>query len=154
MRPTKRHTPAFNRRQVLAGTATLAAGLVVTAGCGTDSGSAGGSSGSNGSNGSAAESGGAELVALSDVPVGGGVSTKDADGKPLVIAQPKRGTVVAFSAICTHMGCTVAPQGGEFKCPCHGSVYALATGHNVSGPAPSPLARVQVKVVKGRVVEA
>jgi Rieske Fe-S protein len=163
-RPPERHTPSINRRQVLAGTATLAAGLVVTAGC--SSGSSGGAAedtggarpGSSAPDSSAPRGqpggSGADLVALSAVPVGGGVSAQDAAGRPLVVAQPKEGTIVAFSAICTHMGCTVAPQGGEFKCPCHGSVYALATGDNVSGPAPRPLAKVAVKVVKDKVVEA
>jgi Rieske Fe-S protein len=61
--------------------------------------------------------------------------------------------VVAFSAVCTHMGCTVAPQGGILKCPCHGSTYDLATGDNTGGPAPRPLAKVSVTVQGGRVIE-
>jgi cytochrome b6-f complex iron-sulfur subunit len=61
---------------------------------------------------------------------------------------------VAFSAICTHQGCTVAPAGRQFRCPCHGSVYDAATGKVIDGPAPAPLAAVPVKVDGADVVAA
>lgn len=93
------------------------------------------------------------LAAVSDVPVGGSVLVTDAAGAKILVAQPEEGTVVAFSAICTHMGCTVVPDGERFHCPCHGSVYDLATGDNVSGPAPRPLPAVPVVVRDGLVVE-
>ncbi len=65
---------------------------------------------------------------------------------PIVVAQPTAGTVVAFSAICTHAGCTVAPAGKEFDCPCHGSRYDAATGAVIQGPAPSPLTKLTATV--------
>jgi cytochrome b6-f complex iron-sulfur subunit len=99
---------------------------------------------------SAPPAAGTDLVAAADVPVGGAVSVDAASG-PLLVSQPSEGTFVAFSAVCTHMGCTVAPGEGEFRCPCHGSVYDEATGKNVSGPAPKPLAKVDVEVVDGQV---
>ena len=74
------------------------------------------------------------------------------DGKPILISQPAAGTIVAFTAICTHQGCTVAPAGKEFQCPCHGSVYNAATGAVITGPAPAPLAGIPVKVEAGNVV--
>jgi Rieske Fe-S protein len=95
-----------------------------------------------------------ELVKLAEVPVGGAVSAKDKDGKPVIVAQPTEGTAVAFSAICTHKGCTVAPQDDIIKCPCHGSTYDPTTGDNTGGPAPEPLAEVAVSVKKGMVVQA
>jgi Rieske Fe-S protein len=104
------------------------------------------------STGSAAA--GTALIALADVPVGGAASAKDSDGKPLIVAQPQAGTVVAFSAICTHQGCTVAPAGAQIKCPCHGSVFALADGARVSGQAQRPLAKVDVTVADGQVFPA
>ena len=94
------------------------------------------------------------LAKVSDVPVGGAISAQDSSGKPIIVAQPTAGDVVAFSAICTHKGCTVAPQGKILQCPCHGSTYDLATGDNTGGPAPSPLAKVAVEVKQGEVVEA
>ncbi len=89
---------------------------------------------------------GAALAKLSDVPVGGAISAQDA-GKPIIIAQPTAGKVVAFTAICTHLGCTVAPSTGTvLKCPCHGSTYDATTGANTGGPAPRPLAGIPVTV--------
>ena len=101
-----------------------------------------------------AASGGAPAGALaqvSDIPVGGAISAKDADGKPIILVQPEAGTVVALSAVCTHQQCTVAPEDDELRCPCHGSVFDL-TGANVSGPAPSPLTEVDVHVSNGAVL--
>ncbi|WP_456845385.1 QcrA and Rieske domain-containing protein [Cellulomonas sp. P5_C6] len=94
---------------------------------------------------------GAALAQVSDIPVGGALAATGADGKPIILLQPEAGTVTAVSAICTHQGCTVAPDGKELKCPCHGSVFDL-TGGNVSGPAPSPLPAVDVHVSDGAVL--
>ena len=150
---------AIDRRHVLAvGLGT--AGLAGLAACGD------GSTGTNGSpygGGAAAPAtsapasgagaaGATPLIALADVPVGSAASATTADGKPVIVAQPTAGTAVAFSAICTHRGCTGAPAGSELKCPCHGSVYKASDGSNVSGPAPRPLDQVAVKVVDGQVV--
>lgn len=106
---------------------------------------------------SPADEGGGEafvLVALADVPVGGAVSAEDAEGNPVIVAQPNEGEAVAFSAICTHKGCTVAPKDSALACPCHGSTFDAATGENTGGPAPSPLEEVGVEVVDGNVVQA
>lgn len=135
----------LSRRSVLIGTAAVA-GVGVLAACSPSGGSPSDTTTPGGSTGG--------LVALGDVPVGGAVSATDAAGDPVIIAQPEAGTVVGFSAICTHMGCTVAPDGAELKCPCHGSVYDAATGANVSGPAPRPLDAFNVKVDGDQVVEA
>ena len=97
--------------------------------------------------------GGRELARLSDVPVGGAVAAEDAAGEPLIVARPQEDEVVAFSAICTHRGCTVAPADGILRCPCHGSTFDPSTGENIGGPAPEPLAEVAVSVVDGAVVE-
>lgn len=59
---------------------------------------------------------------------------------------------MAFSAICTHLGCTVAPAGNRLDCPCHGSVFDAFTGKNLSGPAPRPLPGVVVHVAAGQVL--
>lgn len=93
----------------------------------------------------------AALARLATIPVGSAVAAKDAAGKPIVVAQPTAGKAVAFSAICTHMGCTVAPAGKTLNCPCHGSVYDAATGKVLSGPAPAPLPAVAVHVTDGKV---
>ncbi|GAB3786230.1 Rieske (2Fe-2S) protein [Nocardioides ungokensis] len=140
----------LSRRKVLVAGAGTALGAAALAACG-----GGGSTGSSTSAGSGGASGGGSqvLAKVADVPVGGAVSATDSNGKPVIVSQPTAGDVVAFSAICTHMGCTVAPHGSELLCPCHGSTYDLATGDNTGGPAPSPLPKVSVKVTKGEVVE-
>jgi len=98
-----------------------------------------------------AATGPAVLAKVADIPVGNAVSAT-LDGKPILISQQAAGTIVAFTAICTHQGCTVAPAGKEFHCPCHGSVYNAATGAVITGPAPLPLAAIPVKVEAGNVV--
>ena len=132
------------RRPVLAAGGAFAAAALL-GGCGgggdSDAGSAGGSG-----------AGGGALADLSKVPVGGAVSAKAPDGKPIVVAQPSAGKAVAFSARCTHMGCTVQPKGAKLQCPCHGSQYDALTGKVLHGPAQRPLSPFPVKVEKGTVV--
>ena len=64
----------------------------------------------------------------------------------IIVAQPTAGQVVAFSAICTHQGCKVAPAGATLNCPCHGSKFETATGKVLNGPARADLEKVAVKV--------
>ncbi len=61
---------------------------------------------------------------------------------------------VAYSAICTHLGCTVswmrnekAPAASFTECFCHNSIFDPSRGAKVmGGPAPIPLAQIGVKV--------
>lgn len=146
------------RRTILAAGAGVA-GTVALAGCGGGSGSEPGKgstgTGQNQPSQSASAGGtstGTALAKLADIPVGSAVPAKGPDGKPVVVARPTEQTAACFSAICTHMGCTVAPSGKQLKCPCHGSVFEAGTGKVVSGPAPRPLPAVQVHVVNGEVL--
>jgi cytochrome b6-f complex iron-sulfur subunit len=50
---------------------------------------------------------------------------------------------VAYSLVCTHLGCTVEPKGQEFACPCHGSRFD-ANGRVLKGPADRPLQQLRV----------
>lgn len=84
------------------------------------------------------------------IPVGGGVVFA---AEKVVVTHPKGGKIRAFSAICTHVGCAVNQvANGTIDCPCHGSQFKITDGSVVAGPAPSPLPRRRVKVVKGKVV--
>lgn len=141
-----------SRRALLVAGSGAALGATVLTACGGGSTSDPSPARQGGS--TSAGSGTKALAKVSDIPVGGAVSATGPDGKPVIVAQPSPGEVAAFSAICTHMGCTVAPQGKILKCPCHGSTYDLATGDNTGGPAPRPLSRIAVKVKNGNVVEA
>ncbi|MCR6483709.1 Rieske (2Fe-2S) protein [Amycolatopsis sp. OK19-0408] len=127
-------------------TAIAAAGLGLVAGCSTYGGAA--------SPPPAAQppkaAGGTELGAAADVPVGGGKVFAD---QQVVVTQPEAGTFAAFSAICTHQGCTVdAVTGGTINCPCHGSKFKIADGLVANGPAAQPLEKKTVKVTGGKIV--
>lgn len=85
----------------------------------------------------AAPAPGTPVASTSDIPVGGGRIFAAYD---LVVTQPMAGTWAAFSATCTHQGCTVAAvEGGDIVCPCHGSRFAVADGAVTTGPATRPL---------------
>jgi Rieske Fe-S protein len=98
-----------------------------------------------------ASAGGASLATTSQVPVKGGfVNAKAA----IVVTQPSAGEYKAFSAICTHQGCTVSTVSNNvIQCPCHGSQYSAATGEVMQGPATQALAAKTVKVDGGNIVE-
>ena len=55
--------------------------------------------------------------------------------------------VIAFAPQCTHLGCAYHwdAQNGNFLCPCHTSTFGM-DGKVLSGPAPRPLDRYQVKL--------
>ncbi|MET0641750.1 MAG: Rieske (2Fe-2S) protein [Jiangellaceae bacterium] len=90
------------------------------------------------------------VIALADVPVGGGVVIA---AEMIVVTQPAAGDVKAFGSTCTHQGCQVNEvSDGEIKCPCHGSRYSIEDGSVVSGPAPEPLPAVGVAVEGDQVV--
>lgn len=133
-----------SRRQVLLTGGIVAAAAAVTAACGS-SGSASAPAGSS----PAAGSGGATTVAAADVPVGGGVILAD---PKVVVTQPAAGEFKAFTAVCTHQGCTVASvANGVIVCPCHGSRFSITDGSVEGGPAPAPLASVPVSVSGGTI---
>ena len=92
------------------------------------------------------------LAKLADIQVGMSTSATLPDGKPAVVSRPTANTAAAFSAKCTHMGCTVQPAGSELHCPCHGSKYNALTGAVIQGPAPAPLPKIAVQVENGEVV--
>jgi Rieske Fe-S protein len=98
-----------------------------------------------------AEDGGAQgapttgaIARVSELPVGGGVVLA---GRRVVLTRPDSDTVRAFSAVCTHAGCTVTGVSeGTITCPCHSSAFRIADGSVASGPATSPLPAVNVTV--------
>jgi Rieske Fe-S protein len=152
--------PAASRRALIAGVGAAAA--VVVAGCSTynannggvdagaptttspaapGTGAAGGGTSAGGGGSAAAP---AALATTADIPVDGGKILTD---KKIVITQPAGGTFKAFTAVCTHQGCTVGSiSGGAIHCPCHGSAFSIKDGSVVNGPATSPLAPVAIKV--------
>ena len=67
--------------------------------------------------------------------------------KPGILIETPTGEYRAFSAICTHLDCTVQYRPDEklIWCACHNGRYDL-TGKNISGPPPRPLEEFQVNV--------
>ncbi len=67
----------------------------------------------------------------------------------LTPGQGKEG-LVAYSAICTHLGCVVYSAlntNGQIACPCHASRFDPAKGAAVlGGPAPRPLPALPIEV--------
>jgi nitrite reductase/ring-hydroxylating ferredoxin subunit len=145
-----RHAPT--RRAVLAGSGSSAA-LLLLAACGGGTPSGTGDRSGTAGEGAGAVAPGEVLARADDVPVGGALSVT-VGGAQLLVTQPEEGTFAAFSAICTHQACTVAPGDGELLCPCHASRYDLATGAVLGGPAPEPLPEVPVTVASGEVTSA
>lgn len=59
------------------------------------------------------------------------------------------GDIVAYSTLCTHMGCPVSydAQSRNFKCPCHFSVFdSEKSGQMVTGQATENLPRIVLDV--------
>lgn len=92
------------------------------------------------------------IAKVADVPVGGAIAVQ-LEGAPVIVAQPEQGTFVGLSAICTHQGCTVAPDGAGLTCPCHGSTFTLG-GEVGQGPATENLATFDVSVEGDHLVAA
>lgn len=88
------------------------------------------------------------LTTVSKVPAGGGVVLSG-----VVVTKDASGAIHAFSATCTHQGCTVSSvSGGTINCPCHGSRFNADTGAVVRGPATRPLPTVAVTVQGDQIV--
>jgi nitrite reductase/ring-hydroxylating ferredoxin subunit len=67
------------------------------------------------------------------------------DGKKVAVHRDDRGALHAFSANCTHMGCTVQWNGAakSWDCPCHGGRYR-PTGEVLCAPPTQALTRLKI----------
>ena len=148
-----------NRRAALCGIAVALAvpsGLVTACSTtptstSTGTGSTPTQGGSTGSSGSA----GTALVALADVPEGGGAVVDAPGGKKIVVARISATEVKAYDATCPHQGSIVAePSGSTITCPSHGSQFGTADGAVKKGPASTGLRAVAVRVSGDQVVLA
>lgn len=125
----------ISRRKFVVGAASLAA-IGAVAACG--GGGKGVEAGTN-------------LIALSDIPEGESKLVTTESGAEIIVSRISATEAKAFSAICTHQGCTVLADTAPLMCPCHGSTFDPATGQNLSGPAPKPLPEIAIEVVDGEV---
>src|SRR6266567_3832208 len=67
--------------------------------------------------------------------------------KPGVVVRTADGDVRAFSAVCTHLDCTVQfkADSSQLWCACHNGTYDL-DGNVVSGPPPRGLEKFTVNI--------
>jgi cytochrome b6-f complex iron-sulfur subunit len=65
--------------------------------------------------------------------------------EPGLLVLAADGQIRAFSAVCTHLDCTVRYRADlqKIHCACHNGLYDL-NGHNLSGPPPRPLRQYRV----------
>ncbi len=127
-------------------TGAAVAGAGALSACGSGSTTTGASAAGQ----AAGQGAGGALAKTTDIPVGGGKIVGQ-----VVITQPTAGTYKAFSAICTHQGCTVSSVAqGQIDCACHGSAFDAATGAVVNGPAKSPLPEKKITVADGSITLA
>ena len=140
-------TADLDRRTILRGATVGGLALPLLAACGGGdeaSSSSSGDASSSASAGGGSDSSGGTSVSAADVPVGGGTILKD---QKVVVTQPAKGDFKAFTAVCTHKGCTVAKvEDGLIMCPCHGSRFSIEDGSRKAGPAQAALASKKVTV--------
>lgn len=68
--------------------------------------------------------------------------------KPAILINTTQGVLKAFSAVCTHLNCTVqyVKESGHILCACHNGKFDL-NGKVISGPPPKSLEEYKVDVV-------
>jgi cytochrome b6-f complex iron-sulfur subunit len=85
-------------------------------------------------------------IAKSELPVG---ATKDVmiGTTPAIVINTRGKGFLAFSRVCTHLGCLVRydQERQVFICPCHAGTFDLE-GNVISGPPPKPLPKFSVQV--------
>ncbi len=93
-----------------------------------------------------------ELGPAKRLPSGSAATYGDpTDGTPDIVIREEDGSIRAFSAVCTHAGCTVGYEGGTIVCPCHGGEYSAETGEVIAGPPPAPLEARKVLEANGKI---
>ncbi len=72
---------------------------------------------------------------------------------PGILLRTPTSELRAFSAVCTHLACTVQyrPDLSHIWCACHNGHFDL-NGMNIAGPPPRPLESYSVNVGEGRIV--
>jgi len=66
---------------------------------------------------------------------------------PGILINTVQGDLISFTAVCTHLACTVRYDGQTqtIHCPCHNGRFDLA-GNVISGPPPAPLEEYNVEI--------
>ena len=102
------------------------------------------------------ESGSKKIIEGAAIKVGATHTFISKAGTPAVLFRTKTG-VFAYSAVCTHQGCTVAFDSASKKlqCGCHGAVFdPFSDAKVVTGPTNQPLAKIKVATEGAWIVES
>jgi thiosulfate dehydrogenase [quinone] large subunit len=101
-------------------------------------------------------SGSSPIIELAKINVGETHQFALSNGMPAILFRTKTG-VFAYSATCTHQGCTVTYKNSNksLYCPCHGAEFdPFKSGGVITGPARDALPSVKVKITGDWVVLA
>jgi len=93
-------------------------------------------------------SGSSQIIELAKINVGETHQFALSNGMPAILFRNKTG-VFAYSATCTHEGCTVSYKSSNksLYCPCHGAEFdPFKNGGAIAGPARDALPTVKVKI--------
>lgn len=93
-------------------------------------------------------SGSSQIIELAKINVGETHQFALGNGMPAILFRTKTG-VFAYSATCTHQGCTVSYQvsNKSLYCPCHGAEFdPFKNGGVIAGPTRDALPTVKVKI--------
>lgn len=71
---------------------------------------------------------------------------------PAIVINTEAG-LRAYSAVCTHFACIVKWDSsiGQMVCPCHEGYFDPMDGHVISGPPPTPLEEVPIRITNGEI---
>ena len=85
-------------------------------------------------------------IKLADVKSNSGQIFKFGN-RPAILVRTPAGELRAFSAVCTHLNCTVQYRSdlSHIWCACHNGHFDL-NGQNIAGPPPRPLDQYVVNV--------
>lgn len=69
------------------------------------------------------------------------------DHDPAIAVRLPDGSLVAYSSVCTHLGCAVlwSRENGALECPCHKGAFSAETGTPVAGPPSRALSRIRLQ---------
>ena len=89
--------------------------------------------------------------AEADLPLNTGKTVRFGRYPALVLNTPDG--LRAYSAVCTHFGCLVKWDAGlgQIACPCHEGYFNPLDGSVISGPPPSPLESIPVRILDGEI---
>ena len=81
-------------------------------------------------------------------------TVKGGEVKNTVALARQGSSIQAYSAVCTHLGCTVGVwRDGAMYCPCHNSKFdAFGEGKVIAGPAPRALPALPVKLEGEKII--